>query len=143
MHRPYMGDQHSLSQSPYNPIYRDSCLLHHRAGRFFLRLFRSKQSFEQSEIRNNRVAAKNCILVQNVCPLFWILSGYLFVKCASRQARVSSFFFCPLPACSVAYIEKRVTPAWQGFFFQMWVKKYGFGQKYVFFPKNKLSKVFF
>ena len=47
------------------------------------------------------------------------------------------------PAYSVVYIEKRVTPAWQGFFFQMWVKKYGFGQKYVFGAKNKFSKVFF
>ena len=49
-----MGDQHSLSQSPDPLIPRNSCLLHHRAGRFVLRLFRSKQSFEQSEIRNNR-----------------------------------------------------------------------------------------
>ena len=39
------------------------------------------------------------------------------------------------PAYSVAYIEKRVTPAWQGFFFQMWVKIHRFGQKtHVFLP---------
>ena len=58
---------------PWSLDLSDSCLLHNRAGSFFLRLFRPKQSFEQSEIRNNRCpCAKNCIRTR-LCRFFFVL----------------------------------------------------------------------
>ena len=95
----------SLSQSPDNSIYRTpACSTTEQAGSFFVypRYYRLSEAFIVRHIMPPysssvsleiivALAAKNCILVQNVCPLFWILSGYLFVKCASRQARVSFF----------------------------------------------------
>ena len=78
------------------------------AARTLLRVRSTPQSARNQTPR--LLAWDRVAILANVCPLLRISSGFLFVKCASRQARVSLSSItwqsdCPLIYCIIAELH--------------------------------------